>query len=83
MFRWARTLPFWDRIGPTFVFAQVLLVIGLATCVIGWAMADAGTIVAGLMALAPGAFAWFLLWRTYADDGYKEDRDGYRHQKDN
>lgn len=75
---WFTRLPFWDRVGPAFVMGQLLIVVGLACIAMGLWADKADTIVAGLLALVPGAFGWFLLWRTYADDGYRPRRRNER-----
>lgn len=71
MLRWMRVLPFWDRVGPVAWVAGVIAVAGLACLVYGMAMDNPSAVVAGFITMLPGLFLWFLLWRTYTDDGYR------------
>lgn len=71
MFRWMRVLPFWDRVGPATWVAAAIAVAGLICLVYGVAANSPSAVIAGFMAMSPGLFLWFLLWRTYTDDGYQ------------
>lgn len=85
MFRWAKALPYWERIGSVFWLALFVAAVGALSIAIGLLMGNVEAIIAGVISVIPAVFAWFLLWRSYVDDGYRMRRAtyGHRHQKDN
>lgn len=78
MFRWMQVFPFWCSIGPVCCAGGFVAAVGLFCAIAGLVTGNHPLAIAGSMAMLPGLFLWFLLWRTYKDDGY-----GTEHQAHN
>lgn len=68
--------PFAGVVKAAMLLLLVPALMGSAAIFLGIVSRDAPLILLGSLAVFPAALLWFLLWRSYHDDGYAGGGEG-------